>query len=103
MNLGSFVGGVVVGGALMYGSLTHHVLRTEQGYRLVPKLQPGLAETYLDVRQFTISDWARHRGVAAAVVTAGRQEIFTQQAADTVTQGVGELIRELERLQPGAR
>jgi hypothetical protein len=101
MNLGNFVSGMVVGGVLVWGSQTYHVLRTDQGIQLVPKMQPSFAETYLDVRQFGISDWARHKTVAAAVVAAGKQEVFTQHASETVTQGVGDLVREWNRLLPG--
>ena len=100
MPLGSFFTGMIAGGALVYGSLTYHVLNTAQGMTFIPKLQPSFEDIYLDVRQFGISDWSRHRAVAAAVVKANKQEIFTQHTADTVSQHVGDLVRELNGLKP---
>ena len=103
MGLRSFVTGMAVGGALVYGSLTHHVLRTENGLTTVPKLQPSFEEIYLDVRQYSISDWARHKAVAAAIVSAHKEEIFTGHASQTVSQGVGDFVREFTNLRQPAQ
>jgi hypothetical protein len=57
MSFGSFVTGSVLGGALVYGSLCWHVLRTDDGYEFVRKTSGDFAETYVDVRNFSMSDW----------------------------------------------
>ena len=93
MQLSSFVTGLVAGAALMYGSITHHLLRTNEGLTLVPKLQPSLAETYLDVRTFGISDWSRHPAVAAAIVRSGKQQLFAQHAEPTIRDQVQDFLQ----------
>ncbi|HEX4131351.1 MAG TPA: hypothetical protein VHZ24_15030 [Pirellulales bacterium] len=76
MSFAAFVTGSVVGGSLVFGSLSYHFLRTGDGVELIPKGSPSFAETYLDIRQFTPSDWAGHKTVAAAVVAAKKESIF---------------------------
>jgi hypothetical protein len=101
MSLGSFACGAVLGGGLVFGSLSYHVLRTDDGVQVVPKLSPTFVDTYLDVRTFGISDWARHKPLAAAIVHAKKENIFKGPAADTVSDGVNGLVSELTHLQHG--
>ncbi len=99
MQLGSFLSGMAAGGLLVYGAVTHHVLHTKDGFTTVPRLQPSFSDMYLDVREFGISDWNRHRDLAAAIVAAHKEQIFTQNAHQTVTQGVSDFLREWTRLR----
>ena len=70
MSFGSFLTGLVIGGAAVYGSLGWHVLRTDEGFEVVAKTQATFAETYLDVRNYTLSDWASHKSLSADIVQA---------------------------------
>jgi hypothetical protein len=76
MSFNSFLAGAVVGGGLVFGALSYHVLRTDNGMEFIPKLSPIFAEAYLDVRSFTSADWARHKATAAAIVQAKKQSLF---------------------------
>ncbi len=95
-RFGSFITGIVVGGAAVFGGLKYHVLRTDSGVEVVPKLSATFSETYLDVRQFDASDWTEHRQVAAAVVRAGKQHLFQNAAGESLRDTVDKLLGELE-------
>ena len=97
MSFGSFLCGVALGGGVVFGSLSYHVLRTNDGVQVVPKLSPDFHEAYVDVRQFTPMDWARHKSVVAAIVRAKRESIFQGAAIESLNQGVTGLVREFSQ------
>jgi hypothetical protein len=94
-RLGSLLLGCVIGGASVYVSLKYHVLRTEKGFELVPKLSATFSETYYDVRGFGVSDWTEHKTLAAAVVQAGKQELFTDSASEGLRRGLEGVLQDL--------
>ena len=89
--------GVALGAGLVYGALNYHVLRTTEGVEFVPKLSATFSETYLDVRQFGVSDWADHQVVARAVMQAGKDELLTDSATRSLQEGVQGLIDGIRR------
>lgn len=93
--MGRFVMGIIVGIALTIGAQRYHVLNTDQGIQFVPKLVQGFGETYLDVREFTLDDWSRHKSVAAAVVHAGKESILRDGASETLVDGMDDVLRDL--------
>lgn len=97
-RLSTFLFGAGVGAVLMYTSLTYHVLRTGNGYELVPKLTAGFSETYLDVRNFGASDWANHKTLVAAIVRADKQKILQGSSAENLTEGVKEMLQGIGHL-----
>ncbi len=75
-RIGDFVMGVVCGGALTAGTMNFHVVRANDGVHLVRKLTAGINEPYVDVRNFSASDWADHKALAAAIVRSGKGDIL---------------------------
>ena len=98
-RLAFFVLGLLVGGALVYGAERYHVLRTKGGFETVPKLSASFNDTYVDVREFTASDWADHQGLAADVLRAHKEYLIKDAVVDQVRQKVNGLLQELG--QPG--
>jgi hypothetical protein len=94
-RLSNFFLGMVVGGVVMFVSLKYHVLRTTSGYELVPKLTAGFSETYVDVRTFGVSDWANHKSLVAAIVRADKKQILQGSSAESLTEGVHEMLQGL--------
>jgi hypothetical protein len=90
-RLGSTLTGVVLGGGLVYGALNYHVLRTPEGVELVPKLSATFDETYLDVRQYGVSEWADHDLVARAIVKSGKDHILKDAATRSVQDGINSI------------
>lgn len=94
-RLSSFVTGTAVGAGLMFGALTYHVVRTPEGYELVPKITAGFADTYIDVRTFGVSDWANHKPLVAAIVRADKKDILEPSSAEALTDGVQDMLKGL--------
>jgi hypothetical protein len=90
-RLSYMVVGVLIGAGLVYGALNYHVLRTTEGVEFVPKLAATFDETYLDVRQFGVSDWADHEQLARAVVKSGKDHILRDAATRSVQDGINSL------------
>jgi hypothetical protein len=101
MSLGTFLSGAAVGGSLVFGSLSYHFLRTEEGLQMVPKLSATFHETYIDVRNFGATDWARHKTIVAAIVRANKDDIFAETEVDTTHEGVTSLLKEHGDVNPG--
>ncbi len=59
-RLMTFVMGMVTGGVLLWGAMQYHVIRAKDGIRLVSKVNATLAKTYVDIRGFTVADWANN-------------------------------------------
>jgi hypothetical protein len=102
MSFGSFLSGAAVGGSLVFGSLSYHFLRTEEGVQMIPKLSATFHETYVDVRNFGAGDWSRHKSIVAAIVRAKKDSIFEESAVDTAHEGVTSLIKEFDEVHPGS-
>ena len=101
MSLGNFVSGAAVGGTLVFASLSYHFLRTQDGVEMVPKLSATFHETYIDVRNFGASDWARHKNIVAALVRAKKDSILEESAVDTTHEDVTSLLKESGNATPG--
>jgi len=105
MSFGSFLCGAAVSGGLVFGSLSYHVLRTNDGVEFVPKLAPDFHEAFVDIRQFTPMDWARHKTVVNAIVRAKKESIFQGAAVETVSQSVSQsvtgVVREFGQFREG--
>ena len=85
--------GVLVGGAAVVTSLKYHVLRTHEGFTMVPKQSTTLDETYIDIRQFGISDWLEHRGLATAIVEAKKEHLMQNSVANSWKGQVDRLLQ----------
>ncbi len=95
MSFGSFVTGSVLGGALVYGSLCWHVLRTDDGYEFVRKTSGDFAETYVDVRDFSMSDWSTHKTLSADIVASKKERLFQAAAVQPVTQMISQPVSQM--------
>ncbi len=80
-RLGTFFFGVIVGAGLVFGSLKYHVLRTADGFHVVPKVASTFEDAYVDVRQFGATDWNEHRTLTAALIKANKEDLIGETAA----------------------
>jgi hypothetical protein len=87
-RLATLVVGILLGAAGVFGALKYHVLRTDEGLEFVPKQGMSLADTYVDARQFGVSDWLAHGDLARAVIAADKQHLIGRSAVDGVLEGV---------------
>ncbi|MGD9646404.1 MAG: hypothetical protein AB7U73_11885 [Pirellulales bacterium] len=92
---GTFVMGFVVGGAVVFTTLKYHIVNTNQGFELVPKLTSGFSESYVDVRQFTPSDWNEHKSLVTAIVKADKSYILGDSTADHLRDAANDVLANL--------
>ncbi len=96
-HLTTFIMGMATGGALLYGALHYHLIRANDGFHLVPKLEHKLAATYVDIRSFTAADWAKHADIAGALMDANQGQLIEGSATDALRNGVDQLLNRIEQ------
>jgi Fe-S cluster biosynthesis and repair protein YggX len=84
--------GMIVGGLLVTASLKYHVLRTSEGFTMVPKTSNTFQDAYVDVRQFGVADWASHQSLTLAIIQAKKESILHASARDNVERQLGEWV-----------
>ena len=94
-RLSHFIFGFLLGGITVYVSLHFHLIRAENGVHFVPKLQSTFSQTYVDVRNFGVEDWNRHRLLTAAVTRAGKTDLFSGAVVEPVHTAVDEFFQKL--------
>ena len=96
-RLGALILGVMVGAGGVYGSLNYHVVRNADGYNMVRKLETTFEETYIDARQFGVSDWFEHPQVVKAIVKADKKDLLGEAAADSLAETVSGALDKLRK------
>ena len=81
-RFGSFLLGVVLGGAAVFGGLKYHIVYAKDGVHFVPKIYANFDEIYVDIRDFDLSDWGEHKALAAALVKADKGHLLEESAAN---------------------
>jgi hypothetical protein len=75
-RLGTFFFGIVLGCMLTLGAQSYHVIRTSEGFKLLPKRHVTLSDTYLDVRGWGVGDWSQHPDVLWSLAQNKRDDIL---------------------------
>ena len=96
----TFLFGVIIGGAAVFGSLKYHVVRAEDGVHLVPKTSSSFEEIYVDVREFGPTDWTEHTDLAIAMVKADKEHLIGDTTANSIRQSVHNVLGGLNGGQP---
>ena len=82
--------GMILGGFVVIMSLKYHVLRTNDGVTLVPKLSNSFEHAYVDVREFGLTDWAAHQSLTAAIVKSNKEHILQAAAQQSAQRQINE-------------
>jgi len=91
-RFGSFLLGLVLGGAAVFGGLKYHVVYADNGVHFIPKIYANLDEIYVDIRGFDLTDWGEHKALAAALVKADKADLLEESAANQVRESVDSLL-----------
>jgi hypothetical protein len=83
---------MATGAALLHVVTTYHVVRASDGIHLIAKQPPRLSETYVDIRSFTMTDWAGHPQLASALVQANQHQLLGDSAAGAVRETVHQML-----------
>lgn len=91
-RLSSFVLGVVTGAALLHAAMNYHVVRASDGLHIVAKQPARFSEAYVDIRAFSMADWAGHPQLASALVQANQQHLLGDSTAGAIQQSVNQML-----------
>ncbi len=96
-RLSTFLLGMVAGAGLLHGATNYHIVRAADGFHLVAKQPPRLSETYVDVRSFTMADWAARPQLATALVQDNQQQLLGNSADGALQNKVHQLLPDLPK------
>ena len=91
-RLMTFILGMVVGGILLYGALSYHFIRADDGLHVIPKSSATLVSTYVDIRKFTVADLANNADIVEAIMRANKQELLKDTATGAVQNGIDRFL-----------
>ncbi len=91
-RLMTFLMGMIAGGLFVWVAMQYHLLRTNEGFRLIPKIAAGLPNTYVDIRSYTVADWARNTDLALALSNSNHEGLMGNAAEDAVRNGLDRWI-----------
>jgi hypothetical protein len=89
-----FLSGVVTGVLLLYAAMKVHIIRSSDGFNLVAKRPARLSETFVDIRAFSMTDWASRPQLASAIVQADKQHLLGGSATEAVQESMNRLLPE---------
>lgn len=87
-RLWTFVSGIIVGGVMIFSAMNYHIVRANDGYHVVPKIDAQLGLTYVDIREFTVADWAKNSELAAALMNANQRNLVDNAIQDSLGNSV---------------
>lgn len=90
-RFGSFLLGLILGAAAVFGGLKYHVVYADDGVHFVPKIYATFDEIYVDIRDFKPADWGEHKALGAALLKAGKVDLIEESAANQLRESLGEL------------
>ena len=94
----SFLTGAFVGATIMLLTLKFHFVQAEDGFHIVPKLTSSMADTYADIREYSVTDWNDHQLLLAALVRAEKGHVVKDQTLDSVGDTLNDALESLRGL-----
>lgn len=91
-TLRGFVLGFIAGGVIVYFAPRYHIVRTDEGVQVVPKISSSFANTYVDIREFGFAEWSDHKLVAAALVASDKSYILEDAGEEGVLEGFQDIL-----------
>jgi hypothetical protein len=67
--------GVMLGGGLVFAAFEYHLVRADKTFHLVPKKQAGLVDAYVDIRDWSASQWKDHAVLAENLIADGHGDL----------------------------
>ncbi len=83
---------MVAGAVLLYAATNYHVVRSGDGIHLIGKRPARLGETFVDIRGFTLADWAARPQLASALVQSNQQRLLGDSAKRGVEQTMNQIL-----------
>ena len=94
-RLSTLICGFMLGGAAIYGAFNYHVVKADSGLEFVRKGSASLSDTYVDIRKFSVSDWAAHPALSADILASEKTQLMTPSATSSLENGAREVLNNL--------
>ncbi len=95
----AFILGLLLGFGLYHVASNFHLIRTPNGVEWVRKVSPSFRDSYADIRTYTVSEWAEHPELAAALLKEKRAELMRPAGQQAVSDAVdGAIDRVLDKV-----
>ena len=89
----NFILGCIVGAAGLYGSMCFHVVRAADGHHFVPKTALTFKDSYVDIRDFDLTQWREHVPLAEAMIKSDKRELIQNAATAAVENAFDHIIQ----------
>jgi len=94
-RINTFILGLVLGAALVFGAQRYHLVRSNDGLHLIPKTKATMGEVYVDIRNFRLDDWTKHPELAAAVLKARKEHLMGDSARGSFRDAIDQAVEAL--------
>ncbi len=92
--------GAVLGASAIYVALQYHVVRSHDGFQMVPRApQQSVGLAYADVRSYTASQWTDRPELARALMAHGASDLISESVANSLAESVTEENSTLDQLR----
>ena len=89
-----FVAGALAGAAVLYGSLQYHVVRSNDGFFVVPRApQASLGLAYADLRNMSAEELARRPELARAMAADSARQLLADNGKQDSSNALGQRER----------
>jgi len=96
----SFLIGATLGASSMFFSLQFHILRTDSGFKVLPRTpQQSLGLTYSDIRGWSADRWQDRPELARAILANGSGELIADSVAGSLRDALTENTATLDELR----
>ena len=96
----SFLIGATLGASTMFFSLQFHILRTDSGFKVLPRTpQQSLGLTYSDIRGWPADRWQDRPELARAILANGSGELIADSVAGSLRDALTENTATLDELR----
>lgn len=90
-----FLFGMVTGAVLLFVAMHYHIVRSQDGVYVVPKISNNLTDVYVDTREFSLSDWNSHKPLAAAIMKSDQTHLLNDSSLTSFRGRVSDLVNGL--------
>lgn len=88
----SFLLGLVLGVATLYGAMHYTVVRAQDGFHFIPKFTAKLDKPYVDVRGFTLEQWQQRQSLALSILKAKKGYLLEDHTLSSFKHSTQQLL-----------
>lgn len=67
-----------IGALLMFVAMNYHIVRANDGHHMIRKSTANLSSSYVDIREFTVSDWKQQSELAKNIANSDDETLLQE-------------------------